>query len=150
MRSEIRRLVCLCVVGFYCLLFGFTAMAADSSSDLKYGGIEIGGKGVKVTLVEIQTKDGKSSLRFKDVGKPKNFNISQLKDNKFQSALIGDVADAVEAFKQTLINDNGVSLTNIQAVLSSGVPIASNYTDLLDAIHEKTQLDVQKISATEE
>lgn len=127
------------------VLLGSTALSAAE----RYGGIEIGAKGIKTAAVEV-TDDGKlvTMQLEKEVT---NASISRLNGIKFSQAKIDDVAFVVKQFKDALMNDLNVPAGNISVVASSGVPtFASNYADLAAKVEEVSGLTLSRIDAREE
>jgi hypothetical protein len=137
------------------LALAFTTLLFSVSSNVvaaeKYGGVEIGAKGVKASAVEV---DGAGSARtLKVLSLPKateDVTIARLKDKKFNKDLIDDVALVVEDFIKALEKDLGVPNENIQVVASSGVPWTDNFPDLVGAIRRRTNKPVDKLDAKEE
>ncbi len=117
----------------------------------KYGGVEIGAKGIKASAVEVDTADSSASLKVLELEKRTvDVTLSRLKGKRFDTVLIDDVASVVEDFIKALKSELGVPEANIQVVASSGVPFAANLPDLVAAIRKQTGKDLDKIDATEE
>ncbi|MEW4453633.1 hypothetical protein AB1L30_13245 [Bremerella sp. JC817] len=133
-------------LGMLCwaMLWASTTIAAE-----RFGGIEIGAKGIKTTVVEVN-EDG--SLSMFQLGKDiTNTSLSRLDGVNFKEAKIQDVAHVVTQFKEALMNEMEVPATNISCVASSGVPtFASNYQDLARSIQETAGLTLTRIDAREE
>lgn len=131
------------VIGLFafCVLSQF-AIAAD-----RYGGIEIGAKGVKVSAVEV---DGETLKVLSLDKKTVDITISRLKDKKFSEVKIEDVVQVVKGFQAALQTELQIPEDHIQAVASSGVPFAENFGELIEAIQTECQLKLSKIDAREE
>ena len=133
----------------------FTALLCVATSKVvaaeKFGGVEIGAKGVKASAVEV---DGAGSARtLKILSLPKateDVTIARLKDKKFNKDLIDDVALVVEDFIKALEKELGVPNENIQVVASSGVPWVDNFPDLVSAVRRRTNKKLDKLDPTEE
>jgi len=123
-----------------------SALAAD-----KYGGVEIGAKGVKVSAVEVDASTPTPSLKVLKLDKKtEDVTISRLKEKNFAKEKIEDVADVVEEFVKALKEKLGVPDEHILVVASSGVPFADNFADLVAAVRKRTGKDVEKLDAKEE
>jgi TIR domain/GYF domain 2/Ppx/GppA phosphatase family len=126
---------------------GESAIAAE-----RFGGVEIGAKGVKVSAVEIGLAEGKPSLRVLALDKKQtvNITISRLRKRNFADELIDDVAAVVGDFVKELQEKLGVPEANIRVVASSGVPFAKNFPDLVGAVRKQTGKKLDQIDAKEE
>jgi uncharacterized protein (TIGR03000 family) len=132
-RGAARTLACS---AFVLLASGLAAPAW--SQEPIYGGIEIGSKGVKATVVEfVATKLGMEPTPPK-LSKTSNTTIAALKDGKFQEDAIAETADAVDKFFKQLQAEFKVPPENIYIVGSSGLPNAPNRDDLVAAVKGKT------------
>ena len=137
---------------------GLTRSAAASSDQAgtiavgRFGGVEIGAKGVKASAVEIGARGGKPSLRVLDLDKKQtvNITISRLRKRNFADELIEDVAAVVGDFVKELEEKLGVPEANIQVVASSGVPFAKNFPELVSAVRKQTGKKLDQIDAKEE
>lgn len=137
-----------CVFRTICLASLLSFFQSVGSAADRYGGIEIGAKGVKFAAIEV---DGNS---IKEVSVPKdivNVTIARLEGQKFDQWKIDDVASVVKSAKEAMVSKLGIPESNIRVVASSGVPsFASNQQDLVDAILNQTGLTLEKIGPTEE
>jgi len=125
-----------------------TSMACASE---KYGGVEIGAKGVKASAVEVGADGSQPTLKILELRKEtENVTISRLKGKNFADVLIDDVADVIQGFIKDLQVELGVPESNIQVVASSGVPFANNFADLVTAVRKRTGKDIDKLDATQE
>ena len=117
----------------------------------RFGGIEIGAKGIKASAVEVDISGGEPTLKVLELDrKTVDVTISALKGKDFKAVLIEDVAEVVKGFMKVLESELNVPDTNIQIVASSGVPFANNFADLVAAIREQTGKNLDKIDAAEE
>ncbi|MDB5388109.1 MAG: repeat-containing protein [Planctomycetaceae bacterium] len=136
----------LFVIGFFCWLSAASITAAD-----RYGGVEIGAKGVKATAIEVDTSGDTPTLKVLELDKKTvDVTISRLKGKKFDSALVEDTALVVKDFIAALKSELNVPEENIQVVASSGVPFADNIADLGKAIEEQAMKELARIDAIEE
>ncbi len=143
---DFRQLIAIpCVVG---MLLSATAQAIAAE---RYGGVEIGAKGIKAAAVEVDSSGSAPTLKVLELDKKTvEVTISQLKEKNFKDELIADVAAVVEKFMQALSQKLQVPEANIRIVASSGMPFANNIADLVSAVREKTGKEVGLIDATEE
>lgn len=126
--------------------FGSASLAAE-----RYGGVEIGAKGIKAAAVEVGGTDAAPALKeLKIDKKTTEVTISRLKGKKFDAVRIDDAAAVVKDYVDVLVSKLGVPQANIQVVASSGVPFAKNFGDLTSAIQAQTGKVVVKIDALEE
>jgi tetratricopeptide (TPR) repeat protein len=117
----------------------------------KFGGVEIGAKGVKASAVQVDRGGAKPVLKVLELDKKTiDVTISRLKGKKFDAALIDDTAEVVKGFIAALESELGVPESNTKVVASSGVPFANNFADLVTAVRERTGKGVEKIDAREE
>jgi hypothetical protein len=117
----------------------------------KFGGVEIGAKGIKASAVEIDTSGPTPTLKVLELDKQTvDLTISRLKGKDFKTVLIDDVATVVADFSKALQEKLGIPEANIQVVASSGVPFANNFTELVVAVQQKTGKAVDQIEAAEE
>jgi hypothetical protein len=124
---------------------------ATATAAQRFGGVEIGAKGIKASAVEVDSGGSAPSLKLMDLDKRTvDVTLSRLKGKRFEAVRIDDVAGVVEDFIKALQSELGVPDANIQVVASSGVPFASNFADLVGAVRKRTGKDVDKIDAREE
>jgi exopolyphosphatase/pppGpp-phosphohydrolase len=117
----------------------------------RYGGIEIGAKGVKASAVEVTGSGDTAQLKILSLDKKTvDVTISRLKDKKFSEVKLDDVAQVVKSFHTALQDELQVPAENIRVVASSGVPFAENFADLVTAVQEQTGAELSKIEAKEE
>jgi Ppx/GppA phosphatase family len=128
------------------LLASCPCPAPAQTQRCRHGGIEIGAKGVKATVIEVTIdKDGHAS----GVGGPKlnktvNTTLVTLKDGKFRSDAIQETAEAVQKFYKLMQQDFRVPAHNIYVVGSSGLPDVPNRQELIDAVERATRDDTGK------
>jgi len=120
-------------------LFAWSLAGPASAQEPIYGGVEIGSKGVKATVVEfVATKLGMEPTPPK-YSKTSNTTIAALSsDGKFQDEAIAETAEAVDKFFKLLQSDFKVPAENIYVVGSSGLPNAPNRDALVAAVKDKT------------
>ncbi len=115
-----------------------SAMSARAAD--RRGGIEVGSKGVKLSVVELGANPG---------GLPKEVLTqflettisSQLKTTKkFAPDAIKDTAEAVAKFAKVLKEEEGLTPEQIVVVGSSGIAYATNRQELVDAVVAATGL----------
>ena len=125
--------------------------AGRSEASEKFGGVEIGAKGVKAAAIEVVSSVGGATLKVLELKKATtDVTISRLKGKNFADVRIEDVAQVVADFIKVLQTELGVPTENIQVVASSGVPFANNFPDLVTAVRERTGKDLDQIDAREE
>src|SRR5690349_14343789 len=101
------------------------APAAAQAPTSRHGGIEIGAKGVKATVLEVTP--GKEGLNTKQLfSKTSNTTLSALKDGKFREDAIEETGEEVEKFFNLMQKDFKVPAKNIHVVASSGLPRPPN------------------------
>jgi uncharacterized protein (TIGR03000 family) len=123
---------------------------ASRAQAVDYGGIEIGSKGVKATVVEFLPTKLDIEPTPPKLSKTSNTTIAALKDGKYQEDAIADTADAVEKFYKQLQEEFKVAPENIFIVGSSGLPNASNRDALVAAVKEKTGKTMSFITVDQE
>ena len=140
-----RTLFLLMLIGAYSFLFSQPCLV---EGQVRYAGIELGAKGIKVSVIEIKSE----RLSVLKIDKEAfNTNLAEIKDRKFGTLKIEDVAFVVHRLKNWLNNQLDVPATNIRVVASSGVPsFATDFKMLVAAIQTKSELQLEKISAEEE
>jgi hypothetical protein len=106
-----------------------------------YAGIEIGGRGVKATVVEARP-DGVYKRLF---SKTQNTTLSVLKDGAFDKNAIDDTVSAISGFIKTISEKYKLPASRIVVVGSSGVPKASNRDAFVAAVKKATGKDLRFI-----
>jgi exopolyphosphatase/pppGpp-phosphohydrolase len=116
-----------------------------------HGGIEIGAKGVKATVVKI-TPGPSGNLVEVLLAKTANTSIAVGvgKTGKFSPSAIQDTAAEVERFYLKMVKDLDVPKDNVHIVGSSGIPLASNREQLIDAVRSRTGLPLTFIDVKKE
>ena len=138
-RAARARALALCLV-----LAPGLALAAE-----KRGGIEIGSKGVKMTVIELGEKPGDAS-KVVDTGIIDTTIASgAAKTGKFSPEAIQETAAAAGVFAKKLRGDMGLKPDQIVVVGSSGLPSAENRKDLVDAVKAATGLPAMDFITTE-
>jgi hypothetical protein len=123
---------------------------------VRHGGIEIGSKGVKATVIEIVPAPGGGQNIEQRFSKTSNTTIIELKNGRFQEEAIKDTADAVVAFFEQMQTEFKVAPEHIYIVGSSGLltedgkPRAANQGDLVKAVKEGTGKMMTFIDVTTE
>lgn len=130
-----------------CFVLWCCCMSAALAAD-RYGGIEIGAKGVKFAAIEV------AGGKLREIPVPKdavNVSIARMNGAQFDKWDIADVATVVKSAKETMMTELGIPESNIRVVASSGVPtFATNQQALVDAITTATGLKFEKILPAEE
>ncbi len=124
------------------LLFLYTATSLFAQSDQKanlFGGIEIGSKGVKITVVDIQNPK-KAIFEIKDfwtenTGIARGISI----DGKLQKEDIDKTAVIVAKNYYKLLDEYKINDAKIFIIGSSGVALAKNTDDLVAKVKELTK-----------
>src|SRR6266542_3180896 len=125
---------------------GATPVPAQSQTS-RHGGIEIGAKGVKATVLEVSLDKQGQVLK---VGKPlfnKTANTSlavvekdqRAKEVKLKEAAITETAEEVGKFFKLMQDKFKVPSENIYVIGSSGLPDAPNKQELVKAVEEATR-----------
>lgn len=131
------------------LLIVFMSLKAVAQNGL-YGGIEIGSKGIKMTVLEVDNiKRGnytKLESWSENVGIAKGISI----DGKLAKEDIDLAAQVVLSNLLKIRNDFKVEDGNIFVVGSSGVAMADNIADLVTAVKTVTDKDLVFIDAATE
>jgi exopolyphosphatase/pppGpp-phosphohydrolase len=135
------------LAGAYLLCSAAAALAVEEL----YGGIEIGAKGVKATVVRVTPSAAGNDVRIV-MAQTANTSIAAgvLKKGKFSPDSIKDTTEEVDRFYRLMLKDKDVPKSNIHIVGSSGIPQAENRDDLVAAIREKTGLTMKFISLKDE
>jgi exopolyphosphatase/pppGpp-phosphohydrolase len=126
------------------LLFGIIIFFQNSFSNTLYGGIEIGSKGIKVTVLDIENAK-KNLFTLKEfwtdnVGIAKGISV----DGNLAMEDILMACKIVKEDYQKLLEIHKILPENIYIVASSGVGMAKNTEDLVNEVLKTTkkQLDV--------
>jgi len=113
----------------------------------RYGAIEIGGKGVKGYVVEID--NALATVRYRT-----SFNTSPQSGidskNHMNEAMMDHISTEVFTLKQTLLKDQNISENNIHIIASSAINKIHNKLELEETIKNKTQLHLYFIDEKEE
>src|SRR5262245_64939655 len=129
-----------------CALLGWSASALAQSQTSMHGGIEIGAKGVKATVLQVTLdKQGRPTK----VGKPRlnktaNTTLAVVEKDqmanrvKFKEAAIKETAEEVGKFFKLMQKDFRVPPENIYVIASSGLPDVTNKQALVKAVEEVT------------
>ena len=129
-----------------CCLAAAPAVRGQSSL---HGGIEIGAKGIKATVIEVMPgKEGPNTKQL--FSKTANTTLAALKDGKFSADAIDETGEEVGKFFQRMQKDFKVAAANIYVVASSGLPKPPNLDALAKVIKDKTGKDLRAVNAREE
>jgi exopolyphosphatase/pppGpp-phosphohydrolase len=129
-----------------CCLAGVPAVCGQDSL---HGGIEIGGKGVKATVIRVTP--GKEGLHTQMIfASTANTALSGLEDGKFRPEAVAQTAAAVGRFFKRMQDEYKVPAGNIYVVVSSGVPRPANFPTLVKEIKQQTGKDLRSINDEEE
>jgi hypothetical protein len=114
----------------------FPAAAAE-----RRGGIEIGAKGVKATVLELETGPSGPTSRTVMTG-VSNTTVTAgvVGTNKYSASAIRETAAEAGKFARQMRDEYGVPAEKIQVIGSSGLPAASNRNELVEAVREATGL----------
>src|SRR5262249_20459066 len=123
------------------LLLALAAPASAQFQTSMHGGIEIGAKGVKATVIRVTlNKEGLATrVGNPEFNKTANTTLAALKDGKYRPDAIKETAEEVGKFFQKMQKDFRVPARNIYVIGSSGLPDAPNKKDLVDAIERVTR-----------
>jgi hypothetical protein len=111
---------------------------------VRHGGIEIGSKGVKATVLEIIPGPRGDQNIDQKFSKSTNTTIVALKNGRFQEDAIDETAAAVETYFKQMQEEFQVKPERIYIVGSSGLlteegkPRAANQNELVKAVKERT------------
>ena len=134
---------------FSILVLSFQSFFASINENL-YGGIEIGSKGVKMSVLDVDNiKKGDYEVKSfwtENVGIARGIAI----DGQLAQEDIKRAAEVVLANLLRIKNEFKVPENNIFIVGSSGVAMASNTKDLIDSIRNLTGKDLDFIDAQTE
>ena len=124
----------ICCALFFWLLFVAQATAQGEPGEL-YGGIEIGSKGVKATVIRV-TEGEEGNIIKLIYAEVVNTTLMQLKDNKFAPDVIRDTVQAVQRLHGRMLAEYKVPEERINIIGSSGLR-ADNPQDLVQAVRDK-------------
>ncbi len=126
------------------LIFGLTLFFQNSFSNILYGGIEIGSKGIKVTVLDVENAK-KNLFTLKEfwtdnVGIAKGISV----DGNLAMEDIVMACKIVQEDYKKLLEIHKILPENIYIVASSGVGMAKNTDELINEVLKTTkkQLDV--------
>lgn len=129
------------------ILIAFPFLAQNKNL---YGGIEIGGKGIKVSVIDVDNiKKGDYEIKAfwtDNIGIAKGISI----DGNLAQEDILKATETVMANYLRLKNEFKVPVEQIFAVGSSGVGMANNTKDLVDKVKVAINKDLEFISANDE
>ena len=127
-------LLTVCCALFFWLLLVAQATAQGETGEL-YGGIEIGSKGVKATVIRV-TEGEEGNIIKLIYAEVVNTTLMQLKDNKFAPDVIRDTVQAVQRLHGRMLAEYKVPEERINIIGSSGLR-ADNPQDLVQAVRDK-------------
>ena len=132
---------------FLLTIFFTIAFIININSQNLYAGIEIGSKGIKISVLDVKNikKGNYEVIAFwtDNVGIAKGISI----DGKLAIEDIANATNVVYLNHQTLLKKYNVPNNRIFVVASSGVGMAKNTQDLIFSIKEKTDKDLVIISS---
>jgi len=117
-------------------LTGFSGIATTNNAALLYGGIEVGGKGVRAAVISVRETGEGNSVKLV-YAEAINSTLMQLQDNRFTPEAIRDTAVAVHKLLNRMKTEYRVSVDRINIIASSGVH-GENQQALISAIRETT------------
>jgi hypothetical protein len=137
------------ITGFVAERAGLRTMPpADQVS--RFGGIEIGAKGVKAIVLEGDPAAPPDVLRPVFAG-DRNTTLGKTDgENRFAADALADTVEAVRTFHEELTQQQGVPAKDLWVVASSGLPRARNWSDLADAIQGEIGVGLRQINVDEE
>ncbi|WP_428223623.1 exopolyphosphatase [Flavobacterium sp.] len=134
---------------FFLFIF-FNQYVLASYDDSLFGGIEIGSKGIKISVLDVDNiKKGDYEVKSfwtENVGIARGIAI----DGKLAQEDIQKAAETVYSNYLRIKNEFKVADQNIFIVGSSGVAMASNTKDLVDAVKKLTNKELDFIDAQAE
>jgi Ppx/GppA phosphatase family protein len=145
-----KMLFCFLVVvtqAVQCLLTGASLSAAE-----RYGGIEIGAKGVKWVVLDID-QDNKTNPIATVASGDVNTTLAQLNGKSFAPDAIAETIQAIELFLQKMTDATGelkVQRGRIFVVASSGLPKADNLADLEKLVTARTGKELAFLNVDDE
>ena len=113
-------------------------LAEPPMGGVRHGGLEIGGRGVKATIVELRP-DG---VIRRILARTQPTKLTVLEGGKYRTAAIDDTAAAMSRYARLFREDYKIPPERIHVVGSSGVPIAENVADLKSAVKKATGKDL--------
>lgn len=133
-----------------CALVLLVAPPARAQAPVLHAGIEIGGKGVKATVVEVPADPTKSPVTVKFT-KTINTTISDFDAGKFRPKAIAETVEAITTLRTQIATDFRLNAaTDITVVGSSGVALASNRGELAAAVEKATGKTLEYITVERE
>ncbi|TWT30289.1 hypothetical protein KOR34_48470 [Posidoniimonas corsicana] len=115
----------------------------------RFGGIEIGAKGVKWVAIDLELGDARNPVTIVDSG-DENTTLSALEGPSFNLDALGDTIQTVGGFYRRLHEELQVPEHQIFIVVSSGLPKAENLQALKDGVAEFTKHSLDVLSVEEE
>ena len=109
----------------------------------RFGGIEIGAKGVKWIAMNLDLKNSKNPVELLDSG-DLNTTLSALNGTEFEASSLDTTIEAVESFHEILHEKHKIPRHRIFVVSSSGLPKADNFESLIGGVEKSIgqRLDV--------
>src|SRR4051794_7979492 len=122
-------------------LLPLVLLAGPADAGSVHAGIEVGGKGVKATVVEV-APGGPFRRLF---GRTHNTPLSVLDNGAFRQPAIDDAARAIAGFYKTFRDTYKLPPERIHIVGSSGMPQATNRAAFVKAVKKATGKDMRFI-----
>ncbi len=127
------------------------AFAQQPTKTALHGGIEVGSKGVRGVVLEIQHVNGIQQITRRFAKSVNTTVIHGSHDSKtLRPDSIAETVQQVVRFHQIMIEEQKLQARSIEIVISSGVALASNKQELADAIRAKLGLPVTFMTYEEE
>lgn len=132
-------------IALFCMVY--LTIVEQSVSQNMYGGIEIGSKGVKMTLLDV-TNPKKGVYKVVDFWTE---NTAIAKNIAIDGCLgysdIEKTVKVVHENHENMLRKHNVAFNKIFIVASSGVGMASNIDELITAVKQSTQKDMEVLSS---
>jgi exopolyphosphatase/pppGpp-phosphohydrolase len=125
----------------FVLLLCFAPLPVRAAAPLQHGGIEIGGSGVKVTVLEV--REGSPWKRV--YGKSYKTTLSVLEKDSFRQDAIDETVKHIGEAHDLLRDKYKIPPERIHLVGSSGVPKANNRDELVAALKKRTSKEIRFI-----
>jgi exopolyphosphatase/pppGpp-phosphohydrolase len=130
-----------CLPPWFATALALLVTALPAAAAERRGGIEIGAKGVKATVLELDTgPSGPTSRTIMTEVSNTTVAAGVVGTNKYSAGAIRETAAEAGKFAKQMREQYGVPSEKIQVIGSSGLPGASNRNELVEAVREATGL----------